>query len=107
MAEDDKKETTVTPIRTIGADARTIYADSTRMGRSPWDLRMHFALLKETTPGVVHEEEQVVIIMSPQHAKVFSMVLAEHIGKYEKAFGVIPIESIENVPERKPIRASS
>lgn len=89
MAEDDNAQKTVDPIRTIPPDARTIYVDSTRMALSPWDIRFHFGLLKEKEQGIVVDEEQAVVIMSPQHAKAVLDVLKSNIEKWEAAHGKI------------------
>ncbi len=91
MPENENKDTQVKQIRTKAGDHRTTYIDSTRMAHSPFDIRMHFALLKEVEPGLVAEEEQTVIIMSPQHAKAFLKVLTDNLKRWEDKYGIIPV----------------
>jgi predicted class III extradiol MEMO1 family dioxygenase len=107
MPENDTEQPTIQPIRTKAADARQIYIDSTRMASSPWDIRMHFSLLKESEPGIVIDEEQVVVIMSPQHAKALLGVMVKNVKKWEDKYGELPApedqteEEVEVSPESK------
>jgi hypothetical protein len=101
MPEDEEKDMEITPVRTKAADARTIYIDAARMASSPWDIRIHFSLLKETEPGVVVDEEQVVIIMSPQHAKALMGVVVKNVKKWEDKYGKLPT-SKDDEEETKP-----
>jgi hypothetical protein len=102
MPEKDNKEPTVQPIRTKAADARTIYVDSTRMARSPWDIRLHFGLLKEAEPGVIHEEEMIVVLMSPQHAKAVLNDLRGTVKKWEDEYGEIALTNKPAEETAKP-----
>ena len=92
MPENNTEETKIVPTRTRSADARTIYIDATRLARSPFDIRLHFGLIMEIEPGVVVEEEQAVIIMSPHHAKAVAGVLIENLKKWEDEYGAISVK---------------
>jgi len=90
MPENEDEQSHAPITRTKAADARIIYIDSTRMAATPWDIRLHFGLLQEMQPGEAVDEEQVVIVMSPQHAKAVLSVLADNVQKWEDEHGVIP-----------------
>ena len=65
------------------------YVNQANMAFSVYDVTFTFGTMplperKDTTPGVR-------IRMSPQHAKVFSKMLAKNIDKYEEDIGNIPI----------------
>ncbi|MFE7063721.1 DUF3467 domain-containing protein [Sutcliffiella sp. NPDC057660] len=62
------------------------YSNSVNIAMQLFDLRLQF-----TTQSPENIADNIVdIYMSPQHAKVFSQLLNEHIIKYEEAFGPIP-----------------
>lgn len=63
-----------------------------------------------TTPWLAinrHIPERVRVVMSRQHAKVFSRVLAESVDKYERAFGEIVLEATEDKNLVKLLRSFS
>jgi hypothetical protein len=60
------------------------------------DVVMDFLMTEPALPG---KEPKAVfqsrIIMSPQHAKQFSEILAQNMAKYEEVFGPLSIEPIK------------
>ena len=75
--------------------APSIYANNTEVAITTWDVRLKFGEIEKITENEILVAERVRIAMSPQHAKVFSRLLAEHIDKYEKAFGEIQVEPVQ------------
>lgn len=67
-----------------------IYSNTTKVGVSPWDLRIIYGHMVEQAPGQQVVEDLVTIVMSPQHAKVLYAHWARAIKTYEDRFGVIP-----------------
>lgn len=68
---------------------RAIYVDSSKLGYSPWDIRLTFGLLIEELPNKIVNQEQVTIILSPGHGKTLLRILQEQIPMWEKQFGEI------------------
>lgn len=72
----------------------TIYSNAANLDVSPWDFRFTFGELKPE-PGKMPKIEQMVgIVMSPQHAKAFSEMLATHVREYEKNVGEIKLPQL-------------
>jgi cobalamin-dependent methionine synthase I len=65
-----------------------VYSNGAGISMQLHDLNIKFNI--SFPDGTV--EEKANVFMSPQHAKMFSKVLAEHIVKYEEVFGYIPTE---------------
>jgi hypothetical protein len=78
---------------------RFMYADTSRLGYSPWDIRLTFGLLVEETPGEIVNREEVCVILSPSHCKTLQRILNEQMPVWEKQFGEVrdPL-SLENLP---------
>lgn len=87
MSESNPTEFPVVRV-TRGQEHKSIYVNSSRMGISPYDVRMVLGQVVELTEGQVNED-QVTLIMSPQHAKVFLRNLGKTIALYETNFGEI------------------
>jgi hypothetical protein len=78
----------------ISAEATpSVYTNHAEITLTTWDFRIKFGEIEKLTPEEVIVSERVRVAMSPQHAKVLSRVLAEHVANYEKAFGEIQIEA--------------
>jgi hypothetical protein len=76
---------------TVRSDKYTrIYANSCGLDINPWDFTFTFGEMKRDAGAVIPKiEEQVAIIMSPQHAKALLGILATNLKEYEKAVGQI------------------
>lgn len=70
-------------------DHKYIYVNGARMAISPWDLRIVYSTAKDIGGDTINED-QVTVVMSPQHAKAALRNWATTIKKYEDIFGVIP-----------------
>ncbi len=69
---------------------RTIYANTTKMAYTPWDVRISFSQLVDASQGGSIIEEEVCLVMSPQHAKVVAAIWQDTIRQYENKFGEVP-----------------
>lgn len=69
---------------------RTIYANTTKMAYTPWDVRISFSQLVDASQGGSIIEEEVCLVMSPQHAKVVAAIWQDTIRQYESKFGEVP-----------------
>ncbi|PYX42551.1 MAG: hypothetical protein DMG83_20500 [Acidobacteria bacterium] len=84
------------PIRREVSDApASIYANNAEIAVTTWDFRFKFGEIEKISENEITVAERVRVVMSPQHAKVFCTLLAEHVAKYEQAFGEIVIEATE------------
>ena len=72
------------------SDHKVIYANSNRMGVSPWDIRITFGQMSEVFGEGAVNEEMLTVVMSPQLAKVTMHSLISTIKQYEGMFGEIP-----------------
>ncbi len=66
-----------------GESFQTIYINGSRIGLSPFDIRVTFGLLLEVTPSNAVNSELVTVVMSPQHAKSLARILNENIKNWE------------------------
>lgn len=69
---------------------RTIYANTTKLAYTPWDVRISFSQLIDVSQGGSIIEEEVCVVMSPQHAKVLVAMWQDTIRQYESKFGEVP-----------------
>ena len=67
-----------------------LYANSVMFRTSFWDIAMDFGMIVEADEEKLVIHDLATVTMSPQHAKVFSEVLAKNIKLYEEQFGPIP-----------------
>jgi hypothetical protein len=74
---------------TRAADYKNMYVNATKMGVSPWDIRVTVGQVIENADGTNVTEEQITLLMSPQHAKVVLQSLQTTIEVYERTFGEI------------------
>lgn len=74
-------------------DFKDIYTNSTRVGVSPWDMSITFALSKEMQPGLLTSEDQAVVRMSPQQFKTFVSAISASLQAWEEVFGAISVTS--------------
>jgi len=74
----------------IKEDIPNVYANSLRMTMGVYDFIFQFGQVTDPKDG---PETNAVVRMSPQHAKVFGMLLLKHLKKYEKDIGKITIPS--------------
>lgn len=80
--------TLVIPATVQAASHQAIYANATRLGVSPWDIRLVFGQVMERD-GKPLNEDAITVIMAPAQAKAFLNALTTTIQKFEEAFGEI------------------
>lgn len=85
-----KKEQTKEIVR-IGTPA-TYYVNNVEFRAMVWDFRMVMGEVVNQSESLLEVKQTVEIYMSPQHAKMFSRVLASQVEAYEKQIGPIPTE---------------
>ena len=67
-------------------DLKAVYANAALISHSPAEIVLDFAQVLPRTPkGAVMSR----IVMSPLHAKLLQMALAQNIANYERQFGEI------------------
>ena len=72
------------------------YSNRAQLFISNSDIMIDFVMVEPTPQGKNPKLVfQTRIIMSPQHAKQFSTVLTQNIGKYEETFGPINVAPIK------------
>lgn len=72
----------------------TVYANQSAIRASIHDVQIIFSQVLNEQAGNVTAIPQVVVYMSPSHAKRISGILAAQIKQYEAAYGPVP-----DVPE--------
>jgi len=67
-----------------------IYTNSAQFRSSIFDITISLGSVRQIDDQNVVVEEVATLVMSPQHALVFSELLAQNVANYEKVFGNIP-----------------
>jgi hypothetical protein len=70
----------------IPKELSAIYANLAFISHTPAELVLDFA---QVLPRMPRGTVQARIIMSPMHAKMFQMALAQNVANYERQFGEI------------------
>jgi hypothetical protein len=78
-----------TPKITKAPDYKVLYSNVVRTGVSPWDVRITFGQVAETTDQTPTAEDQVTVIMAPGQAKAVLGILQTTVQGYESMFGEI------------------
>ncbi len=101
MTNEQKAEIDQRPLQMEMADVEQVrgegymstYANSVNLMVSPWDIRLIFGELMDTgDKRGARIENRASVVMSPQHAKAFSIILARHLEKYEAEHGAITLK---------------
>lgn len=69
---------------------RTIYSNTTRLAYTPWDIHISFSQMSDVSQSGKAIDDEVCVIMSPQHAKVLVAMWQDTIRQYEDKFGEVP-----------------
>jgi hypothetical protein len=74
---------------------RSTYANQTQLSSTAFDFAMVFGEIVDVSPDASHVkiEQQVKVVMSPLHFRLFVAHCAIQIRNYEERFGKIPIPS--------------
>lgn len=75
--------------RIPSASRPVIYANNTIVTGNQWDFQMYFSLIHEVAPGTMGAVEEVLIIMTPEHALAFSKALQRTLATFTKEQGEI------------------
>ncbi len=83
---DKKKRTTTLPLeRKRASDFKVIYANSVQVSPTRWDVQFIFEQIiappAGTQPSTLQAEQQIAVIMSPEHAKSFCELLQRQVQK--------------------------
>lgn len=76
---------------TRGPDYRTIYSNNVAFEISAFDVSFIFGEISGIVGDELHIDQKLRVTMSPQHAKVLSVLLSKNIKTYEAAIGPIQI----------------
>ncbi len=77
-------------VRVRAEDVPTYYANNVGFRVSLWDFTMDFGSILEASEQRLVYRDDATVIMSPQHALVFSELLIQHIARYQEQYGPIP-----------------
>jgi Protein of unknown function (DUF3467) len=93
------EETVQEPTRQLpfkrASDFRVVYANSVRLGVSPWDFSFIFGQNIIDILDDLHVEDRISVTLSPQTAKAMAEILNRHIEEYEQQFGEIRYRPIQ------------
>jgi lambda repressor-like predicted transcriptional regulator len=67
-----------------------IYANSVNLDMTPWDFSLIFGELKKSGNTMIIEQN-ISIVMSPQHTKALANVLVTQVKEYERLIGEIKL----------------
>jgi Protein of unknown function (DUF3467) len=68
----------------------SLYTNDTQVQTTPWDVRLVFGEIADTTNEAVIVRRTGEVRMSPQHAKRITVILIKQLQGYEAKFGPIP-----------------
>jgi hypothetical protein len=96
MPEDDKIAESITSNQFTNlksAHYRSIYSNQTAFGSSAFDFNMTFGEIVEVDMQArkVTVDQQVRVVMSPLHFKIFALTCVETVRMYEAQFGAISV----------------
>ena len=92
--ESEPKKTQPKVTIDLPKDLQAVYSNVAMISHTPAELVLDFAQVLPRTPrGSI----QARIIMTPMHAKMLQMALAQNISNYERQFGQIRVPS-QNSP---------
>jgi hypothetical protein len=78
-------------------DLKAVYANAALISHSPAEIVIDFAQVLPRTPkGAVLSR----IVMSPLHAKLLQIALAQNIGNYERQFGEIRLPKQQTLADQ-------
>lgn len=88
MSKEDS-ETSMSKTVVQSPQYRIVYSNQAKMAATPWDFRVTFAHINPAHNGEAVTEEEMTVVMSPQHAKAFMTHWQKTIKGYEEAYGEI------------------
>jgi hypothetical protein len=85
--------------------APRLYSNNVMLTGSPWDLRMIFGQIEEADADHLTIAHEIVVYMSPAHAKLFAALLTKKIADYEEKFPTWRVGQIEVAIEDEKAKA--
>lgn len=88
---------------------RNIYANNVQISSSFMDVVMMFGQIVGLEGGILESENQARVVMSPQEAKLFTILLVQQIAAYERQFGAVKLPpnmlqpNVKNDPSVAPL----
>ena len=79
------------PITRRGPEFRTIYSNNSGFSINPFDFAFTLNEVTQNEKGEIFVDQKARVVMSPLHAKVFTIVLAQNLKNFESQFGEIVI----------------
>ena len=79
------------PIFHKAADFHALYANNANFSVTAFDFSVDFGQVSGVENGIPIVEQHVRILMSPLHAKVFAIFMAQNVESYEKKFGELAL----------------
>jgi hypothetical protein len=81
----------------VGPEGPSIYANSTEMGFTPWDIRFKLGEIVGlgSQSNSVQAKHIATVLMSPGHAKAVFEALERTIKLYEEKFGEIDLAKVK------------
>ena len=75
--------------RSQGDNFISVYANSTNIEVTFNDFKLFFGEILEATEEKLVTEDRVVVLMTPEQARLVSNLLVEQLEKYEAVYGAI------------------
>ena len=81
-------ETAIRPVvRIKPPDTKFIYSNSVAILATQWDFQFIFGQVREGEPGQFVAEDQVTIVMTPEHALALFKAIEQNIRRFKEASG--------------------
>jgi len=89
-------------------DFRSLYVNNTKFGVTPFEFAFIMGEISEAVDGKPYVDQKIRLLMTPLHAKIFMLILAQNMHNYEQQFGevVIPPPFLEGIPPAESGMAS-
>lgn len=89
--------------RVANPNRQIVYANNSIITGNQWDFQLYFSLVHEVAPGTMGAVEEVLVIMTPEHALALSKALQKTLATFTKAQGEIrEVPLPEPGPPAKP-----
>ncbi|UVT20042.1 MAG: DUF3467 domain-containing protein [Nitrospira sp.] len=73
-------------------DTPSFYANNIDLSVSTWDFRLKGGEIIQANKDSITIKELFTLYLSPNHAKMLSILLSERVAEYEKRFGELPLQ---------------
>lgn len=76
------------------------YCNNANLAITNWDIRLLFSEIVATGEGSIHPILRANVVMTPAHAKAFSVVLSKVMHDWEKQYGEIVMPKEVALPDK-------